>query len=75
MNTTIFNTAAGVLRYTRRKNADYFDENNHEIRNLLYERNAAYRAKLSNYNVANDRRLTDVKEGLRRNLGDMDNDW
>ena len=47
LSTTIFNTAVGVVGYSKRKNADRFDGNNYEIRKLLQERNAAYRAKLS----------------------------
>ena len=75
LSTTIFNTAAEVLGYTKRRNADWFNDHDREIKTLLMERNAALRAKLSNPNTGTRERLKRARGTLQRKLRDMEDKW
>ena len=44
---TVFDTAKSVLGYSKRKQPDWFDESNHEIKDLLAKRRATHNACLN----------------------------
>ena len=44
---TVFDTAKSVLGYSKRKQPDWFDESNHEIKDLLAKKRAAHNACLN----------------------------
>ena len=75
LSSTIFSTAVEVLGYTTRKNADWFNEHDRQIRTLIHQRNAALRAKQSNPNPRNDEKLKEARSVLQRNLRGMENTW
>ena len=53
----VFETAADVLGYSKKKNSDWFNENDEEIKGIIEERNQALQAKLSNPSRTNKERL------------------
>ena len=75
MSKAVFNAAAGVLGFAKRKNADWFNENNEEIKELIIERNAALKQKLSNPTPTNVSRLKSARATLQRKLREMENNW
>ena len=70
-----FEAAVEVLGYTKRPNADWFNENDQEIRKNIAERNQALQAKLSNPTASNQEKLKKARSKLQRNLREMENDW
>ena len=71
----VFETAANVLGYSKRKNTDWFDENNEDIKRILQERNHAVQAKLMNPSTANVARVKIARAEAQRKLRDMENPW
>ena len=75
MSKVVFNASAEVLGYTKRKNADWFNENDEQIKELIKERNNALQTKLSNSCQINDNRLKSARANLQRKLREMENNW
>ena len=75
MSQTVFKVAAEVLGYTKRKNADWFNENNHEIKRLISNRNTVLRSKLSDPTASNQQKLKTARRILQQKLREMENDW
>ena len=71
----VFETAAGVLGYSKKKNADWFNENDGEIKRVIEDRNHALQAKLSNPSRTNNERLKRARADTQRRLRDMENEW
>ena len=70
-----FEAAVEVLGYTKRPNADWFNENDQAIKKNIEERNQALTAKLSNPSASNQEKLRKARSNLQRNLREMENDW
>ena len=75
MSKTVFDAAADALGYTNKRNADWFNENDSEIRNLITERNASLRIKRSNPSATNQQRLKAARATLQLQLREIENDW
>ena len=75
MSKIVFDAAADALGYTKKRNADWFNENDSEIRNLITERNAALRIKMSNPSATNQQRLKAARATLQLQLREIENDW
>ena len=75
MSTATFNASAEILGFTKKKNADWFNENESEIQELIRERNTALRSKLSNPSQYNISKLKAARATLQRKLREMENNW
>mgnify|MGYP000515452830 CR=1 FL=1 len=76
LKSAILKTSEEVLGHTKKKNKDWFDENNKEIQDLLSKKRAAHQAHLAQptYHVkkATFRQACSI---LQRKLRELQNDW
>lgn len=70
--TKIYEYSELVLKHPRRRHADWFDDNDQEIRRLLYERNVARQALLSGGSRG---RYCKLKATAQRRLRGMKDTW
>ena len=75
MSKDIYEAASNVLGYSRKQNRDWFNENDQGIKAALDMRNRALKAKLSNPNSVNIRKLKDARAKLQRDLRKMEDEW
>ena len=75
LSSRVYSTAVETLGYTKKRNADWFDENNQVIKLAIDERNRALMAKLSNPTEGNKQKLKLARKNLQQNLRIMENDW
>ena len=71
----MYKAAAETIGFTRRRNADWFNENNEEIKEVLKRRNCALQAKLSNPSQENQERLRRARAEAQGKLREMENQW
>ena len=76
LKSAILKTSEEVLGHTKKKNKDWFDENNKEIQDLLSKTRAAHQAHLAqptcHVKKATFRQACSI---LQRKLRDLQNDW
>ena len=76
LKSAILKTSEEVLGHTKKKNKDWFDENNKEIQDLLSKKRAAHQAHLAqptcHVKKATFRRACSI---LQRKLRELLNDW
>ena len=71
----VYQAAAATQGYVKRKNADWFSDNEQGIRTAIEERNHTLRAKLSNPCPENIAKLKEARAKLQRDLRRMEDDW
>ena len=76
LKSAILKTSEEVLRHTKKKNKDWFDENNKEIQDFLSKKRAAHQAHLvqptCHVKKATFRQTCSI---LQRKLRELQNDW
>ena len=76
LKSAILKTSEDVLGHTKKKNKDWFDENNKDIQDLLSKTRAAHQAHLAqptcHVKKATFRQACSI---LQRKLRDLQNDW
>lgn len=75
MSQTVFTAATEVLGYNKKKNADWFNENEEDIKKIIEERNSALQAKLRDPSAANQEKLRRVRALVQRKLREMEDNW
>ena len=75
MSKQIYEAAANVLGHSKKKNSDWFNENNQGIRAALQKRNRALMTKLCSPGATNIRALRDARADLQRDLRKMEDNW
>ena len=72
----LMDNASHVLGHQTRKNRDWFQENNAEIRKLLREKNAAHGACLRNpSSVALRQKFSQLRSITQKKLREIENNW
>ena len=76
LKSAILKTSEEVLGHTKKKNEDWFDENNKEIQDLLSKKRAAHQAHLSQP-TCHVKKVTfrQACSILQRKLRELQNDW
>ena len=76
LKTVILQTSEEVLGLTTKKNKDWFDENNHEIQDLLAKKRSAHQAHLAQPSCpVKKAAFRHTCSNLQRKLRDIKNDW
>ena len=75
LSKNVFEAAAEVLGFTKKKNSDWFNDNDKEIKRVIEDRNRALQNKLSNPSRANQEGLKSARAETQRKLREMENRW
>ena len=75
LHTSVYQAAADTLGYTKKHNADWFSDNDQEIKLAIEQRNNALKAKLSNPCIENVEKLKNARAKLQRDMRRMEDEW
>ncbi len=76
MHETVYDVAKEAIGRTKRKHADWFDDNNEQIEPLINKKRLAITASLQNPNDINlKNEFRKCKADLQRELRAMENEW
>ena len=72
---TVYATAQETIGPTKRKNQDWFDENDDEIKMLLEKKHASQRALNNNKSPSNQAAFNNIRGTVQRKLRQMQDTW
>ena len=75
MKNTVYNTTKQYLGLKRAKRADWFDESDAEIANLVAEKNAKHKAYIATNSQVSKQELQKAKRKLQRKTRQLKNNW